>query len=78
MNGREFAGTGEVFRFTLKQYLKAKSTLVSMIVLLIGLVGEYIGRIYLSINRYPQFVVRRVMHGGEEAKHEDDARSLGA
>ena len=37
MNGREFAGTGEVFRFTLKQYLKAKSTLVSMIVLLIGL-----------------------------------------
>lgn len=49
-----------------------------VIVLLIGLVGEYIGRIYLSINRYPQFVVRRVMHGGEEAKHEDDARSLGA
>ena len=39
MNGREFAGTGEVFRFTLKQYLKAKSTLVSMIVLLIGLMG---------------------------------------
>ena len=30
-----------------------------VIVLLIGLVGEYIGRIYLSINRYPQFVVRR-------------------
>ena len=30
MNGREFAGTGEVFRFTLKQYLKAKSTLVSI------------------------------------------------
>ena len=49
-----------------------------VIVLLIGLVGEYIGRIYLSINRYPQFVVRRVMHGGEEEKHEDDARSLGA
>ena len=34
---------------------------------LMGIVGEYIGRIYLSINRYPQFVVRSVTRGGETA-----------
>lgn len=32
-----------------------------LIIGLIGIVGEYIGRIYLSINRYPQFVVRDVV-----------------
>ena len=57
------------------------------IIALIGIVGEYIGRIYLSINRYPQFVVRDVVRGdgeplplsAKEAKGvENDARSLGA
>lgn len=38
-----------------------------LIIALIGIVGEYIGRIYLSINRYPQFVVRSVTRGGEES-----------
>ncbi len=38
-----------------------------LIIALIGIVGEYIGRIYLSINRYPQFVVREVVRGGEAA-----------
>ncbi len=32
-----------------------------MIIALIGIVGEYIGRIYLSINRCPQYVVRSVL-----------------
>ncbi len=36
-----------------------------LIIALIGIVGEYIGRIYLSINRYPQFVVREVVRGTE-------------
>ena len=30
-----------------------------MIMLMLGMVGEYVGRIYLSINRSPQFVIRR-------------------
>ena len=29
-----------------------------MIMLMLGMVGEYVGRIYLSINRSPQFVIR--------------------
>jgi polyisoprenyl-phosphate glycosyltransferase len=32
-----------------------------LIIALIGVVGEYIGRIYLSINRCPQYVVRNVI-----------------
>lgn len=32
-----------------------------VIIALIGVVGEYIGRIYLSINRCPQYVVRNVI-----------------
>lgn len=50
-----------------------------VIIALMGVIGEYIGRIYLSINRYPQFVVRSVTRGKEkEEAHEDDARSMGA
>ena len=52
---------------------------------LMGIVGEYIGRIYLSINRYPQFVVRSVTHSGDRPKNEpveseavrDENRSCG-
>lgn len=29
-----------------------------MIMLILGLIGEYIGRIYISINNAPQYVVR--------------------
>ena len=50
-----------------------------VIIALMGVIGEYIGRIYLSINRYPQFVVRSVTRGKEkEEAHENDARSMGA
>lgn len=51
-----------------------------VIIALIGIVGEYVGRIYLSINRYPQYVVRGVIdrRSGEEETHEDHPRHLGA
>ena len=32
-----------------------------MILLTLGLIGEYIGRIYLCINMTPQYVVREYM-----------------
>lgn len=32
-----------------------------LIMLMLGVIGEYIGRIYLSINRSPQYVIRRVI-----------------
>ena len=40
-----------------------------MIMLMLGMVGEYVGRIYLSINRAPQFVIRRAV-GFEDKKDE--------
>lgn len=59
------------------------------IIALIGVLGEYIGRIYLSINRQPQFVVRSVTRGSDAAvpkaeeqsevnARENDACGLGA
>jgi undecaprenyl-phosphate 4-deoxy-4-formamido-L-arabinose transferase len=32
--------------------------------ILLGLIGEYIGRMFLSVNQRPQSVVREVVHGG--------------
>lgn len=32
-----------------------------MIMLLLGLIGEYIGRIYISINQSPQYVIREIV-----------------
>lgn len=45
-----------------------------VVIALLGIIGEYIGRIYLSINRYPQFVVRSVTRGCGEK----DEKKLGA
>ena len=41
-----------------------------MIMLMLGMVGEYVGRIYLSINRSPQFVIRDI-YGQTGGKKED-------
>ena len=52
-----------------------------VIIMLMGVIGEYIGRIYLSINRYPQFVVRSVTRTESEKEGEaleDRSRRLGA
>lgn len=34
-----------------------------MLMLMVGLVGEYVGRIYISINKSPQYVIRSVYMG---------------
>ena len=36
-----------------------------LLLVMLGLVGEYIGRIYISINNSPQYVMRRII-GQEE------------
>lgn len=38
--------------------------------LFLGLVGEYIGRMFLGINRQPQFVVREIVKTSEESENE--------
>ena len=37
---------------------------------LLGLVGEYVGRVYISMNNAPQFIVRNVIT--QEVRHERD------
>ena len=31
---------------------------VGLILLMLGIIGEYVGRIYISLNNSPQFVIR--------------------
>ena len=38
-----------------------------MIMLMLGLIGEYVGRIYLSLNNSPQYVIREVIGQKENA-----------
>jgi undecaprenyl-phosphate 4-deoxy-4-formamido-L-arabinose transferase len=37
-----------------------------MIMFMLGLIGEYIGRIYISLNNSPQFVVREVINRSQD------------
>ena len=39
-----------------------------MIMLMLGMVGEYLGRVYLSVNRYPQYVVKEKLNIDEDLK----------
>ena len=41
-----------------------------MIMFMLGLIGEYIGRIYISLNNSPQFVIREV-YGQADSERED-------
>lgn len=42
-----------------------------MIMLMLGMIGEYIGRMYISMNRSPQFVVREKVTGGERGASDE-------
>ena len=53
--------------------ISAMLTLGGVIIALIGIVGEYIGRIYLSINRCPQYVVRNMIDPRDDPKGGDPA-----
>ena len=41
-----------------------------VIMVFLGLIGEYIGRIFLTIGNHPQFVVRHVYEGKQDRKEE--------
>jgi len=41
-----------------------------MLMLMLGLIGEYVGRMYICLNHAPQFVVREIV-GGEEEESEN-------
>ena len=37
-----------------------------IIMVLLGIIGEYIGRIYISLNNAPQYVIRETIGGSDE------------
>ena len=37
-----------------------------MIMLLLGMIGEYVGRIYISMNNSPQYVIRNTVCYGDD------------
>jgi len=39
---------------------------VGIQILALGLIGEYIGRIYMEVRRRPRYVIRRIYEGGEQ------------
>ncbi|MCX4268809.1 MAG: glycosyltransferase family 2 protein [Lachnospiraceae bacterium] len=41
-----------------------------MILIMLGLIGEYVGRIYISINNAPQYVIRELTENFVEENHE--------
>lgn len=41
-----------------------------MIMLMLGLIGEYIGRIYISINNSPQYVIRQIINFNDQGPYE--------
>lgn len=43
-----------------------------MLMLMLGLVGEYMGRMYISMNNSPQFVIRESVGAGGREAHKDE------
>lgn len=42
-----------------------------MLMLMLGMIGEYIGRIYISINNSPQYVIRNTINTNKDVIHEN-------
>lgn len=50
--------------------IAALMILCGIIMVMLGLIGEYIGRIYICLNKSPQFIVREVLSKDDPAGHE--------
>ena len=44
-----------------------------MIMFMLGLIGEYIGRIYISLNNSPQFVIRQTYNAPGRSRRDKEA-----
>lgn len=42
-----------------------------MIMLMLGLIGEYIGRIYISLNNSPQYVIKECINDCSKEQQQD-------
>ena len=42
-----------------------------MIMIMLGLIGEYVGRIYISMNNSPQYVIREIVKKEENTRADE-------
>jgi len=61
---RKFMGLNYVLGFS--GLMSVLLFLGGLNLIMLGLIGEYIGRIYISLNKSPQFIVREIVNGGRE------------
>lgn len=54
--------------------MSAQMFIGGMLMLMLGLIGEYIGRIYITLNNSPQYVIREII-GEVETRKEEDKRA---
>ena len=62
-------GTAVPIAMVVKEYKIEEPVLVfmgGMLMLMLGLVGEYMGRMYISMNNSPQYVIREMVGAGED------------
>lgn len=57
--------------------MAATLLLAGVQLMMLGLLGEYIGRVFLTINRKPQFVVRNVERNDRVSKEKNSSEQLG-
>jgi undecaprenyl-phosphate 4-deoxy-4-formamido-L-arabinose transferase len=62
LRGPEWAVSG-VFTLFAVEFL-----FLGIVLFAIGLLGEYVGRVYLQVRRRPRYVVRQLIRAGEEAR----------
>ena len=55
------------------RYVAPAVITVLTVALMLGLIGEYIGRMYICMNNAPQYVVREIVNEKTEEEEEDDA-----
>ncbi len=61
---RKFMGLNYVLGFS--GLMSVLLFLGGLNLIMLGLIGEYIGRIYISLNKSPQFIVREIVNGSRE------------
>jgi undecaprenyl-phosphate 4-deoxy-4-formamido-L-arabinose transferase len=62
VKGREWAVSGVFTLFAVLFFF------LGVLLFAIGLLGEYVGRIYMEVRRRPRFVIRHVFRSGQETK----------
>jgi len=59
--------------YVLKDFVEGWTTIVVLVIffggmttMLLGLIGEYIGRIYLTLNNKPQYLIKKIIKSSND------------